>query len=78
MANLLIRNVPGDTIQMAKELAQKHRHSLQEELSVILVEAVRFHAGKWSVSADKIRKRLSGKGRSYSDSAKLAREDRER
>ena len=41
-------------------------------------EAVRFHAGKWSASADKIRKRLSGKGRSYADSAKLAREDRER
>ena len=78
MGNLLVRNLPADTIRMAKEMAARHHHSLQEELSGILIEAIRFRSGKWSSSADVVRKRLSRGGKSYSDSAKLIRQDRNR
>ena len=78
MSDLLIRHIPGDAMRMAKWLAVKHHHSLQEEVSNMLVEAIRFRAGKWSTQADGIRKRLSAKKKIHSDSAKLMREDRDR
>ena len=78
MSDLLIRHIPADTIRMAKALAQKHRRSLQEELSEVLVQAVRFRAGLWSSRADAIRARLSGKKKLYSDSTGQIREDRNR
>ena len=78
MGNLLIRHIPGDAIRMAKQLAARHHHSLQEEVSNLLIESIRFRAGKWSAEADTIRERLSKKKKLYSDSAKLLREDRDR
>ena len=78
MGNLLIRHIPQEAIRMAKQLAARHHHSLQEEISSMLVETIRFRAGKWSSEADTIRKRLFRKGKVYSDSAKLLREDRDR
>ena len=61
MGNLLIRHLPGDTIRMAKQLAARHHHSLQEEVSNMLIETIRFRAGGWSTEADVVRKRLSKK-----------------
>ena len=78
MGNLLIRHIPRETLLMAKEIARKNHHSLQEEVSNILIESVRFRAGRWSTQADAIRKRLSKKKKLYSDSAVLQREDRDR
>lgn len=78
MGNLLIRHLPEETIRMAKELAEKHHRSLQEELSTMLIETIKFRAGAWSLQADAIRKRLSKKRKLYSDSAVLQREDRDR
>ena len=78
MGNLLIRHLPDATIRMAKELAVKHHRSLQEEVSNMLIETVRFRSGKWSLEADKIRKRLAEKRKVYSDSTLLIREDRDR
>ena len=78
MGNLLIRHLPAETIRMAKELAQKHHRSLQEEVSTLLIETIQFRAGKWSLEADKIRKRLAKKRKVYSDSTLLIREDRDR
>ena len=78
MGSLLIRHMPADTIRMAKEIAERNHHSLQEEVSKILIEAIRFRSGKWSAQADTIRQRLLKKKKSYSDSAALQREDRDR
>ena len=78
MGNLLIRHLPDATIRMAKELAAKHHCSLQEEVSSMLIETVRFRFGGWSMQADAIRKRLAKKRKLYSDSAVLQREDRDR
>ncbi|GEM_PF-3629757 len=78
MSSLLVRHVPGDAIRMAKKLAEQNHHSLQEEISSMLIEAIRFRAGAWSQDADKVRKRLLGRNGSHSDSAKLLRADRAR
>ncbi len=78
MADLLIRNLPGETIRQAKALAARHKRSLQQEISTMLIEAIRFRAGGWADEADTIRKRLARKGKLSSDSAKLLREDRDR
>ncbi len=74
--NILIRNVPDQTVRLAKRMAQKHKRSLQQELSSILVDAIRFQSGSWSREADMIRRRLGKK--MGSDSAELLREDRNR
>lgn len=78
MGNLLIRHIPEDTVRMAKQLAARHHHSLQEEVSNLLIESIRFRAGKWSAEADTIRERLSKTKTFFSDSAKSLREDRDR
>ena len=78
MADILIRNVPAETIRQVKEQAAKHNRSLQQEISAVLVEAIRFRAGGWAAEADTIRKRLRRKGKLHSDSAELQREDRDR
>ena len=78
MSDLLIRHLPGDTIQQAKALAKKDRLSLQEEVSGLLVQAIRFRVGKWSAQADVIRRHLAGKKKPHSDSAALLRKDRDR
>jgi plasmid stability protein len=78
MADILIRHLPDDIIRTAKELAARNHHSLQEEVSGMLIQVVRFRSGKWSAEADAIRERLSKKRKLYSDSTKLIREDRDR
>ena len=78
MSDILIRRVPNDVIRLAKTLAVRHHHSLQEEISNMLVETIRFRAGKWSTEADAIRKRLSLKRKTYSDTADLLKADRRR
>lgn len=77
MADLLIRNLPSETIRLVKAQAVMHKRSLQQEVSSMIIETVRFRAGDWSDEADTIRKRLARKGRVFSDSTKLIREDRD-
>ncbi len=77
MADLLIRNLPSETIQQVKAQAAKHNRSLQQEVSSLIIETVRFRAGGWAKEADTIRKHLARKGRLFLDSAKLIREDRD-
>lgn len=78
MADILIRNVPKETMRQAKELAVRHKRSLQQEMASLLIETVRFRAGGWASEADVIQRRLSRTGKLQSDSAKLMREDRDR
>ncbi len=74
--DVLIRNLPDQTVRLAKRMALKHKRSLQKELSSILVDAIRFQSGSWSREADTIRRRLGKKV--GSDSVDLVREDRNR
>ena len=78
MADILIRDVPRHTLQIAKRLAKKRHRSLQEEIRGLLVELFDVQDGVWARRADRIRKRLARTGKTFSDSVALIREDRER
>jgi hypothetical protein len=78
MADFLIRNIPLKTLQMAKRLAKKRHHSLQEEILGVLLDVFNVGAGDWSTRADRIRQRLARGGRPFGSSVQLLREDRGR
>ncbi len=78
MATILIREVPRRTLQIAKRLAKKRHRSLQEEIRGMLIEIFDVQDGAWARRADRIRKRLTGTGKTFSDSVALLREDRAR
>ena len=78
MSDILIRSFPGDVLKIARSSAAAHRRSLQAEMRETLVQAIRFRAGDWSRSADRVRARLSRGRKPGSDSAALLREDRSR
>lgn len=76
MADLLIRNLEAETVNRLKRRARSHNRSLQGEVKLILEqEAAREEAAAWDL-ADRIR--ASFRGRAFSDSAALVREDRDR
>ena len=76
MPQLLIRNLDEETIQNLKERARHHNRSLQGEVKLILEE----YANRPDESPLAIADRWQGyfAGRTFSDSAELVREDRER
>jgi antitoxin FitA len=79
MAQVLVRNLDDDVVAKLKARAKKQGRSLQSEVKLILVRAVEEE--KWDAETtgrmlDEYRKRW--KGRKFSDSAELIREDRER
>jgi plasmid stability protein len=77
MPHILVRGLGQETVNRLKERARINGRSLQQEAREILERAAATltleEAGRLS---DRWRRRLAG--RSYSDSARLIREDRER
>jgi hypothetical protein len=64
-------------LKRLKERAKQNRRSLQGEAKIILEQASdQMTMGEFRAASRRIRKLL--KGRRFSDSAKLIREDRER
>ena len=78
MANVLIRNIPDEVITELKRRAKSHKRPLQSELRLILEETACQHYEDIAQRAAEIRRKLAGKSRSYTDSAELLREDRDR
>ena len=79
MAQILVRGLEEDFVKKLKERACRHGRSLQAEIKLILVETV--NEEQWD--ADTALKKLDAfkrrfKGRKFSDSADLIREDRDR
>lgn len=76
MPQLLIRNLDEETIQNLKERARQHNRSLQGEVKLILEE----YAARPDETPLAVAERWQGyfAGRTFSDSADLVREDRER
>jgi plasmid stability protein len=76
MAQLLIRNLTEQTIISLKEQAKRHNRSLQGEVKLLLEN----YAAPPDESPIAIAERWQGyfSGKSFSDSAELVREDRER
>ncbi len=78
MANVLIRDIPDDVVEKLKQRAKSHNRPLQRELRGILLETARHPFGDIAQRAAEIRLKLSGERRSFTDSAELLREERDR
>jgi len=77
MAQLLVRDIDPQTINRLKLRAKQHNRSLQGEAKLILEEAAqKMTMEEFKARAKRIRE--SFKGRRFSDSVKLIREDRDR
>lgn len=77
MAQLLVRDIDSEIIERLKSRAKQHKRSLQGEAKSILEEAARKMTTEEALErARKIRESFGGK--TFSDSAEMIREDRER
>lgn len=77
MAQLLVRDLDIETINRLKERAKLYHRSLQGEAKLILEEAAkRMTMEEARGAAEKWQKKL--KGRAFSNSVELIREDRGR
>ena len=77
MAQVLVRQLDIKVVVRLKKRAKEHGRSLQSEMKTILEEAVPDYEAAWK-RIEGIRKRLRKSGRTFSDSADLIREDRDR
>lgn len=76
MPEVLVRKLDEAAIQALKRQAKQHGRSLQAELKAIIEDAAR-HA-QFDPAKELARVRSLFKGRRFSDSAGLIREDRDR
>ena len=76
MAQILVRDLDRDTVSRLKAQARRHGRSLQGEIKVILIGAAPLSMGDARALAQQWTRRL--RGRPFSDSARLIREDRAR
>ena len=77
MSSILVRNLDDKIVGRLKAIAKHHGRSLQGEVKAILTDAISFLSMEEAASVVAgWRKKL--KGRQFSDSANLIREDRDR
>ena len=79
MAEIIVRDIDPAVVERLKERARKNGHSLEGEAKVILERS----ANEEKLSMSEFRKlcdeiKSGFKGREFSDSAELIREDRDR
>ncbi len=80
MTDVLIRNVPAETVKALKRRAQAHNRSLQGELMEVLIEvATREVKPNGAALAREVRERIEEeRGGAFSDdSADIVRADRD-
>lgn len=77
MPDILVRRVPASIVRALKRRAARHRRSLQREVVDVLTTAAASKRTPAQIAA-RIRARLRRTGRTFTDSAPLIREDRER
>lgn len=76
MAEVLVRDLDLAVVEKLKIRAKQNRRSLQGELKCILEQAASNSAIDTGAERERIRSMFAG--RTFSDSAELLREDRER
>ena len=76
MAQILVRNLDDDLVERLKNRAKRDGRSLESEVRIILEQAARVDMLAARALVDRIR--AGFKGRRFSDSADLVREDRDR
>jgi plasmid stability protein len=72
----LVRDLDTDTMEHLRARARRHGRSLQGEVKAILQAAATLSVDEASAVAEQWQQRLAG--RTFSDSAAVIREDRER
>ena len=79
MAELVIPDIDPATLELLRERADRHAHSLETEARAILAEALRLTVGNdpWA-AVNAMREELARSGREFPDSTPLLREDRDR
>jgi len=75
MAQVLVRNLPDEVVARLKARAARARHSLEQELRLILIDAAK--PGREEILADMERIRSMTPKVPQTDSAELIREDRD-
>jgi antitoxin FitA len=75
MAQIIVRNLPKEVVDRLKERARSEGRSLEAEVRNILQKETGSDMTKFAREIIKFRERW--KGRKFSDSAALIREDRE-
>jgi plasmid stability protein len=78
MANILIRNVPDEVLNMIKNVAKRHNRSLQQELREALETMANQSSPDIFRKAAELKEKLRKKSVQFTDSAELLREDRAR
>ncbi|OAI47974.1 hypothetical protein AYO44_08270 [Planctomycetaceae bacterium SCGC AG-212-F19] len=78
MAELILTNVDNLVLHNLEKRATRHGRTPAEEAKEILADALRGERPDGWTGVDTIYERLAGSGRSFSDSADLLREDRQR
>ena len=76
MTQLLVRGVPDNVAAELKRRAKKHGRSAEAEHRAILLAALKPIGDDFWEAAEKLRAEF--KGRKFTDSAKLIRQDRDR
>ncbi len=78
MSALVILDVDEATLDRLRQRAAAHGRAPEMEAKAILMAALQPPPADPWVAADAIRQRLAATGRTFSDSAELLREDRNR
>jgi hypothetical protein len=76
MAQILVRNLDEKTVGRLKRQAKRNGRSLQSEVKILIEEGAKVDMQTARKLADRFRRRF--KGRLFSNSADLIREDRDR
>lgn len=78
MAELVLTNMHETLLHELQERAALHKRTPAQEAATILAEVLRANGHDVWPEVDAIYSRLAASGRSFSDSADLLREDRDR
>jgi plasmid stability protein len=78
MPELVLTDVDDGVLHHLRERATRHGRTPAEEAKTILVDALRGNQPDAWAPVDAIYRRLAASGRTFTDSADLVREDRDR
>lgn len=76
MKAMSLRNIPEDVYRGLQKMAKSNRRSLQEQTKYLLEQEIKLRRGSFVSKATTWRDRLMG--RSFSNTIKNIREDRQR
>jgi antitoxin FitA len=76
MAQLLVREIPEETVSALKKRAKKNGRSAEAEHRAILQDALKPQTDHWK-EIDRLRNELAESGRTFTDSTESIRRDRD-